>query len=225
MSLSFLRGLLGGAARTTIAGLALTAANYKVATDFLKGRFGKLVVIERAHVNKLLNVALVFNERDTTGLHRLNDKIEIHQRGLKALEVNANTYEGIVVPAILGKLPEAVKLQIMRENNYTEWKIEDLLKDLLSEFELREEHCRINKSESNHFTHSDKDKQKRTGKLNTASALLPKMNDFCGYCNGGHSHHDCTIVESVEERRQLLRKYSRCFVCACKGHISRTCNF
>ena len=49
------------------------------------------------------------------------------------------------------------------------------------------------------------------------------MNDFCGCCNGGHSHNDCTIVESVEERRQLLRKYSRCFVCACKGHISRTC--
>ena len=93
------------------------------------------------------------------------------------MEVNANTCEGIVVPAIPGKLPEVVKLQIMRGNNYTEWKIEDLLKDLLSEFELREEHCRINTSESNHFTHSDKDKKKRTGKLNTASALLPKMND------------------------------------------------
>ena len=105
MSLSFLRGLLGGAARTTIAGLVLTASNYKVAIDFLRGRFGKLVVIERSHVNKLLNIALVFNERDMTGLHRLNNKIEIHHRGLKALEVNANTYKGIVVPAIPGKLP------------------------------------------------------------------------------------------------------------------------
>lgn len=54
----------------------------------------------------------VLNERDTTGLRRLYDKIETHHRGLKALEVNTSTYEGIVVPAILGKLPEAVKLQI-----------------------------------------------------------------------------------------------------------------
>ena len=100
----------------------------------------------------------------TTGLRRLNDKIEIHHIGLKALEVNANTYVGIIVPAILGKLLEAVKLKIMLGNNYTEWKMEDLLKELLSELELREEHCRINKSESNHFTHSDRDKRKRTGR-------------------------------------------------------------
>jgi len=97
------------------------------------------------------------------------------------------------------------------------------VKELLSELELRIEHCRINKSESNHFTHSDKDKKKTIGELNTASALLAKMNHFCGYCNGGHAHHDCTIVKSVAERRQLLHKYGRCFVCACKGHISRDC--
>ena len=116
-------------------GLALTAANYKVAIDLLRGRFGKPVVIERAHVNELLNVAPVFNERDTAGFRRLYDKIEIHHRGLKALEVDASTYEGIVVPAILRKLPEAVKLQITRGKNHTEWKMEDLLQELLSELE------------------------------------------------------------------------------------------
>ena len=221
---SYLRGLLGGAARTTIAGLALTAANYEVAIELLRGRFGKPVVIERAHVNELLNVAPVFNERDTAGLRRLYDKIEIHHRGLKALEVNASTYEGIVVPAIVGKLPEAVKLQITRGKNYTEWKMEDLLKELLSELELREEHCTMSKSESSQHTRSDRDKKKRVDELNTASALLARMNDICAYCKGGHAHHECTIVKSVEERKQLLRKYGRCFVCARKGHISRDCN-
>lgn len=67
---SYLRGLLGGAARTTIAALTLTAANYEVAIDLLRERFGKPVVIERAQVNELLNVAPVFNERDTAGLPR-----------------------------------------------------------------------------------------------------------------------------------------------------------
>jgi len=49
------------------------------------------------------------------------------------------------------------------------------------------------------------------------------MNDFCAYCKGGHAHQECTIVKWVGERRQLLRIYSRCFICACKGHISRDC--
>lgn len=104
-----------------------------------------------------------------------------------------------------------------------ELKMEDLLKDLLSELELREEHCTISKSESSQYTRSDKDKKKKD-ELNTASALLGKMNDFCAYCKGEHAHQDCTIVKSVEERRQLLRRYGRCFVCARKGHISHDCN-
>lgn len=51
---SYLRGLLGGAAKTAIVGLTLTSANYQVAITLLKKRFGKAIVIERAHVNDLL---------------------------------------------------------------------------------------------------------------------------------------------------------------------------
>lgn len=43
---SYLHGLLGGAARTTIAGLALKTANYGVAIDLLRGGFGKPTVIK-----------------------------------------------------------------------------------------------------------------------------------------------------------------------------------
>ena len=111
---SYLRGLLVGTARTSVAGLALTSANYGAAIDILKRRFGKKVTIERAHVNDLLTVHPVFNEKDTVGLRKLYDTVEVHYRGLQALGVNASTYEGIVVPAVLGKLPEAVRLQITR---------------------------------------------------------------------------------------------------------------
>jgi len=194
------------------------ATNNNVRAKLPKLEVRRIVVIERTHVNELLNVAPVFNERDTTGLRRFYDKIKINHRGLKALEVDACMYEGIVVLAILGKLPEAVKLQITRGKNHTEWKMEDLLKELLSELELREEHCTISKSESSQYTRSDKDKKKKD-ELNTASTLPAKINDFCAYCKGGHAYQDCTIVKSVEERRQLLRRYGRCFFCARKGHI------
>ena len=141
---SYLRGLLVGTARTSVAGLALTSANYGAAIDILKRRFGKKVTIERAHVNDLLTVHPVFNEKDTVGLRKLYDTVEVHYRGLQALGVNASTYEGIVVPAVLGKLPEAVRLQITRGKNHEEWRMDEMLGELLCELELREEHCHRN---------------------------------------------------------------------------------
>ena len=77
---SYLRGLLGGTARTAIAGLALTNANYDVAINLLKNRFGKATAIERAHVNELLNVLPVAEDKDTSGLRKLYDTVEIHHR-------------------------------------------------------------------------------------------------------------------------------------------------
>ena len=51
------------------------------------------------------------------------------------------------------------------------WKMEDLFKELLTKYELKEE-CR------NYAR--DKDKGERTGiGLTSASALLVKMNNFC----------------------------------------------
>lgn len=99
--------------------------------------------------------------------------------------------------------------------------MEDLLKELLSEFELREEHCAIQKVDSSQYSRADKEIKGRSGGgLNTASVLLSKTNDFCAYCKGGHAHQDCLNVTSVDDRRQLLHKYGRCFICAQKGHIS-----
>ena len=70
----------------------------------------------------------MYHEKDTVGLRRLYDTVEVHHRGLQALGVNASTYEEIVVPSILTKLPENA-----------EWKTE-ILNELLCELELRE-HC------------------------------------------------------------------------------------
>ena len=89
---SYLRGLLGGAAKTAISGLALTTVNYQVAIDLLKDRFGKAIVIERAQVNDLLNVNPVYHDKDTAGLRRLYDTMEVHHRGLEALNVGTNNW-------------------------------------------------------------------------------------------------------------------------------------
>ncbi|XP_068697371.1 uncharacterized protein [Montipora foliosa] len=133
-----------GGGRTSIAGLALASSNYEAAIEILKQPFGKKTAIERVHINDLLKAAPVQHDKNTTGLRKLYDTVEVHHRGLQALGVNANTYEGIAVPSVLSKLPETVRLQITRGKNYEQWTMEEMLQELLCELELREEHCMKN---------------------------------------------------------------------------------
>ena len=165
----------------------------------------------------------MYHDKDTVGLRRLYDTVEVHHRGLRALGVNANTYEGIDVPSILTKLPETVRLQITRGKKYEEWKMEKMLNELLCELELREEHCLRNENTERSFNR-ERDQGRSGGGPSSASALLAKtLIDLCVYCKGEHAHENCEIVKSVEERKDLLRKYGRCFICVSKGHISCSC--
>ena len=61
---------------------------------------------KRAHVNDLLNLPPVFNDKDTSRLRKLYDGCESHFRGLKALGVDESTFSAMVVPAVLNKLPK-----------------------------------------------------------------------------------------------------------------------
>ncbi|XP_044179611.1 uncharacterized protein LOC122961090 [Acropora millepora] len=88
---AYLRSLIVEPARSMIAGFALTA-NYAAAVEVLKKRYRKETAIQRAHVNDLLNLPPVFNDKDTSRLRKLYDGCESHFRGLKALGVDESTF-------------------------------------------------------------------------------------------------------------------------------------
>lgn len=79
-------------ARSTLAGFALTGANYEEAVRVLKKRYGKGTAIQQAHVNDLLSLPPAYSDRDTPQLRRLYDRCETHHRRLIALGVNENTF-------------------------------------------------------------------------------------------------------------------------------------
>ena len=85
-----------------------------------------------------MNVAGVYRDRDTAKLRTLYDKIECHYRGLVALNVDEMTYTSIVVPALLEKLPESVRLAMTRGEDFKNWKMKELLKQFLVELEFRQ---------------------------------------------------------------------------------------
>ena len=83
----------------------------------------------------------MFNANDTERLRKFFDTVESNFRGLEALGVNKEIYSEIVVPNVLNKLPEVLRLTITRDKDHLKWNIKDFVDALLAEVELRECHA------------------------------------------------------------------------------------
>ena len=213
---SYLRGLLIEPARSAIAGFSLTSANYKAAIQLPKKRYGKEKVIQRAYINDLLNLEPIYGERDTERLRTMYDFAETKYRASEALGVDQETYSAIVVPSLLEKLPEQLRLTITRGEDHHEWNLEQLLDVLGHEVELREEYNR-----SARHARSPRDESMK--KKHTMHTGKQANHQNCAFCLGGHKHEDCQKVKNVSERKQLLIKFGRCFSCIRKGRLSNDC--
>ena len=215
---TYLHGLLDELAKSAIDGFALTSDNYLSTVELLQRRFGNKTVVQRAYINELLNVRPVYSDSDTERLRKLVDFVEMNYRGLVALGIDEKIYSEIVVPSILNKIPEDVRLTITRGKKYLEWSVKDVVEALLAEIELRECHTLTLASPGG------KDQQRRHKDYSMASALHTRNDErSCAFCLGSHKHEDCKKVTKRTERLELLRKFNRCFKCVNKGHISREC--
>ena len=229
---AYLRSMVKGAAKSTISGFSLTSGNYGAAVELLKKRFANTNKIKVAHINELMNLNPVFHKDDTERLRTLYDLTETHYRGLTALEIDQETYSCVIVPKLLEKIPAGVRLNMTRgSEDYEDLNLENLLKALLKEIELRE--CTSQMFENRNSTgtsvgnHKFKRGSGKPGGQATTSVLLSRKTESrvvkCVFCMGNHPHSDCRKVVSVPERKALFRKYARCFICTNKGHLARDC--
>ena len=101
---SFLRRLLLEPARSKIAGFPLTLANYESAVDLLKRQY-------KTEQNELLNTQPVYSDKDATRLRSFIDFVETKYRVLQALEVEEGVYLAIIVPMLLEKIPDTLRLE------------------------------------------------------------------------------------------------------------------
>ena len=212
----YLKMQLEGPALLTIGGFALTSANYYAAIELLKRRYGKQDIIQRAHVNDLLNLIPISHDENTADLRKFYDAAETHFRGLKALGVQENVYAGIVVPALIQKLPSAFRLTITRgHQDFMSWSMEKLLEQVRCEIELREEH------QLSSTTTMPSEEQGQC----SASALLSANEQLnCVYCLGKHKPEKCQRVILPSARKNILVRYARCFRCLKKNHRAFECN-
>ena len=134
---NYLNSSLEGLAARTVQGLTLTEGNFDSAVELLKERFGKPQQIISVHMDKLLRIPTCTSDR-LSSLREVYGKITVNVRGLSALGVGVEQYGSLLIPIIMAKLPNNVKLRIAGETQEDVWKIEDLLKAIKLEVEARE---------------------------------------------------------------------------------------
>ena len=125
---SYLKNYLKDATKKVISGLELTERNYRVAVEILTDRFAKPTLIKHAHIRDMMNLSPVFNEKNIKRMRYLYDSLGTHLRGLEAFGVDPESYSCIVVPTVMEKIPDAVRLNMIRGNkNLDEWTMGALL--------------------------------------------------------------------------------------------------
>ena len=222
---NYLRSLLEGAASRAIQGLALSSDNYDSAVEILEQRFGKTQQIISAHMEEILKLQPCLTDRPLS-LRFLYDKLSVHVRGLSSLGVSSQEYGSLLIPIIMSKLPNEIRLEIARKSTNEVWKIDELLDTIKGEVEAREASEAVKTQEVN-VRKPPNPGSNSSRSIPTANALVTtegKGFQFrCVYCNGEHYSASCTNVRQTKDRRDILQRNNRCFICLKTGHEAKNC--
>ena len=213
---NYLRSLLEHVALEAISGLPLTSANYHEAIEILRKRFGNKQQIIARHMDTLLNVDAVTSQDNLKGLRHLYDLVESHVRSLKSLGVSSDSYGTLLASVLVNKLPTEIRLIVSRKVDEDSWNLDAMLGVVGEELTARER-AAITPTRTKKF---------QAREQATAATLLAGNSSngpTCCYCSQAHTSSSCSTVKSAEDRRRILQRVGRCYVCLRKGHISRNC--
>ena len=226
---NFLKGLLEGKAAMAISGLELSNENYKEAVSLLSDRFGSKQVVITHHMDTLLQIVPVKTGTDVKQLRAIYDKIEVNVRGLQSLGIKPDQYGCLLVPVIMSKVPEDIRLIILRQFSSEKWTFEVLLKCFKQELEAREKCVAVSKSSRKE--EGSKGSDHGSGNGGSSRALNTNSNPSgegsgikCTFCKDSHPSAKCDIVKDVDSRWSLVKRKHLCFLCLRSGHGSQSCN-
>ena len=219
---TYLKGHVEGSASKCIEGINLLNENYKHALDLLSERYGKPQLIISSHMNQILKVNKVTAGHKAKKLRNLYDKIESHVRSLITVGVQSDHYGPLLIPIVLDKLPDDIKLIISRKLGSDNWKINEFMDILKVEIAARES-CEFMKHPDNEFKRNQdteiKDKRHSTELFLTTNQRVLK----CAFCDQQHYHDKCKVVTNLEARKEIISKNKLCYKCLYPGHNRRDC--
>ncbi|XP_046845603.1 uncharacterized protein LOC124439422 [Xenia sp. Carnegie-2017] len=126
----------------------------------------------------------------------------------------------------MNKLPSDNRLQIARKSSGDVWKINELLDTIKTKIEAREISEGVQSSpQPQHGKNSGG--QHQTPRIPTVNAFSTQNTSGkhiqCVYCKQPHFSASFDRVTDVNDRKSILRRDNRCFVCLRIGHLSKNC--
>ena len=228
---TYLLSLLEGTASDTVSGFTLTDSNYDAAVELFHERYSNKQLIINSHMEQLVQLPQITHEEHTKKLRNLLTDIETHVRSLNSLGISTSSFGNFVVPLILNKLPQKLRVDIGRKFKSPSelWQLDDLLKAFKEELTARET-ARV---EPELFKSGDKKRFEpfrnqskpftsqvlytgRPAKSRMANAenQNPGRNTpTCTNCSQGHPSSQCHVVTEVQARKSILRSKRKCFLC------------
>ena len=134
---SYLKSLLEGEAKQVIAGLAVTADNYKTACELLEKRYGGKEQLIFFHIQELLQVKAP-DHTSLTELWNLYDVVMAHVRTLQYLGIKGDQYGVVLTPIIAACFPDDLRYDWAKKGKGKEADLDFLLDYLEDEIHTRE---------------------------------------------------------------------------------------
>ena len=241
----YLKSCLTGSAKAAIEGLSLADKNFRIAIDLLKERFGSPDTLINNHLRSIQDQSCLSESVDN--LRCFFDNVTLHSRCLKSLGVDPSSYERVVLPSLMSKLPYNIKLPMCDAAGGCITDFEMFLHLLGREIRKRETIAECYSSEKRNSSRNETRSAKgMDDKSSSVVALFNETNPHtsdispagsptpqpqrpyvnrvtCTFCNGDHKSSWCTSLKYVDDRLDFLKKEKRCFSCMKTNHTSRIC--
>jgi hypothetical protein len=176
-------------------------------------------------MDSLLKLPQLRSSTDTKGLRRLYDQIEAHVRGLKSLDVPDTEYGALLLPILIGKIPDEIRTLLGRKMTGETWNLNTLLENFREELENRE---RCEGIQALSFRDGRNFNEQRGGRKYsntpfTAAALMTgKTTINCSFCQKEHTSASCFVVTDIEgsKKTDLTKARTMFFVPQTKSYCS-----
>ena len=171
-------------------------------------------------MDALLQIEAVASSQNIRALRKLFDNIGCHVRSLKSLGVESESYEGLLCPVLVSKVPADLQLIVSRKVSEADWNFDTLMDAIEEEITARE---RVGTTQSRPPPRRGDHRTPPTAAVLVSGDTATDPRTPCCYCNQLHSPNECDVVTQVESRKQLLHWTGRCFSCLRRGYMSREC--
>ena len=186
-----MRLLLDNKASQAIEGFPLTAENHTAAWRLLNELFGIEQIIILSDLNKILNISPVYSP-NVRSLRELYDNIESNVHVLENLGIGYEQVGSLLIPIILEKLPNVIKLQMNRKLVSGNWNVQDFPECINEKILARENYEYL--------------KQDNFQDPKPTSAFFTSSNIKCCVFCKKDSRNQCKIITDVKLKFEFLKK-------------------